>query len=101
MNALLGGYRRAAGQLVFDAAERGEPVCELYLHVFQPALREIGRLWQLNKIGVAQEHFCNAATQIVMSQLVPRSSAAERRGRGADAAVALAGQWIAALTPAP
>jgi hypothetical protein len=26
MNALLGGYRRAAGQLVFYAAKRGEPV---------------------------------------------------------------------------
>jgi len=82
VNALLGGYRQAAGRLVFDAAERGEPVRQLYLQVFQPALREIGRLWQMNKISIAQEHFCSAATQIVMSQLLPRGVAAERCGHG-------------------
>jgi methanogenic corrinoid protein MtbC1 len=82
VHALLGGYRQAAAALVFDAAERGEPVRQLYLQVFQPALREIGRLWQMKKISVAQEHFCSAATQIVMSQLRPRAAATERRGHG-------------------
>jgi len=79
--ALLGGYRQAAGQLVFDAADRGTSVRELYLQVFQPALREVGRLWQTRRISVAQEHFCSAATQVVMSQLLPRSLPAPRRGR--------------------
>ena len=79
---MLGGYRQAAGRLVFDAADRGEPVPQLYLQVFQPALREIGRLWQLQKISVAQEHFCSVATQIVMAQLVLRVPAARRCGRG-------------------
>lgn len=78
---LLGGYRGAAGRLVFEAAERGESVRDLYLEVFQPALREIGRLWQMRKISVAQEHFCSAATQVVMSQLLPREDGAVRRGR--------------------
>jgi MerR family transcriptional regulator, light-induced transcriptional regulator len=82
VHALLGGYRQAAARLVFDAAERGEPVSQLYLQLFQPALREIGRLWQMNKISVAQEHFCSAATQILMSQLLPRGFAAERCGCG-------------------
>lgn len=81
VNALLGGYRQAAGRLAFEAAERGEPVRHLYLQVFQPALREVGRLWQTKKISVAQEHFCSAATQILMSQLLPQAVAAERRGR--------------------
>ncbi len=82
VHSMLGGYRQAAGQLVFDAADRGEPVQQLYLQVFQPALQEIGRLWQLKKISVAQEHFCSAATQIVMSQLLLRVPGAERCGRG-------------------
>lgn len=80
VRALLGGYRQAAGRLVFDAAARGASVRELYLQVFQPALREVGRLWQLHKISVAQEHFCSAATQVVMSQLLPRSLPSPRRG---------------------
>jgi methanogenic corrinoid protein MtbC1 len=81
MQALLGGCRQAAGQLAFDAVERGEPVRNVYLQVFQPALREIGRLWQTKKISVAQEHFCCAATQMLMSQLLPRAVVAERHGR--------------------
>lgn len=81
VRALLGGFRQAAGRLVFDAAERGASVRELYLQVFQPALREVGRLWQLRKISVAQEHFCSAATQVVMSQLLPRCFPVPRGGR--------------------
>ena len=81
VRALLGGYRQAAAQLVFDAADRGAGVRELYLQVFQPALREVGRLWQTRRISVAQEHFCSAATQVVMSQLLPRSLPAPRRDR--------------------
>ena len=83
MLTLLGGYRGAAGRLVFDAAERGEPVDQLYLQVFQPALREVGRLWQMQKISVAQEHFCSASTQMLMSQLLPRAFAGERQARTA------------------
>ncbi len=82
MHSMLGGFRQAAGRLVFDAADCGEPVQQLYLQVLQPALREVGRLWQLKKISVAQEHFCSAATQIVMSQLLLRVPAAKRCGRG-------------------
>ncbi|WP_051140488.1 cobalamin B12-binding domain-containing protein [Azospirillum brasilense] len=53
---------------------------DLYLHVFQPALREIGRLWQTRAITVAHEHFATAATQAIMGQLYPAIFAAERRG---------------------
>ena len=78
VRTLLGGYRQAASRLVFEAVDRGEPVRQLYLQVFQPALREVGRLWQMRKISVAQEHFCSAATQVVMSQLLPRAEVAAR-----------------------
>jgi methanogenic corrinoid protein MtbC1 len=81
MRTLLGGYRQAASRLVFDAAERGEPIGRLYLHVLQPALREVGRLWQTNRINVGQEHFCSASTQVVMSQLLPHAIDERRRGR--------------------
>ncbi len=82
LHTLLGGYRAAAARLVLDAADRGEPVRDLYLQVFQPALREVGRLWQLDKINVAQEHFCSAATQVAMAQLLPHALPAERHGHG-------------------
>lgn len=83
LDSLLAGDRRTASRLVLDAVEGGVDVRDIYLHVFQPAQREVGRLWQVNRLSVAQEHFCTAATQLIMSQLHPRIFAAERNGHGA------------------
>lgn len=79
--ALLGGFRAAASRLAFEAFERGEPLGALYVRVFQPALYEIGRLWQINRISVAQEHFCSAATQMAMAQLMARAPSPRPAGR--------------------
>ncbi len=80
LDALLAGDRKAASQMILDAVDGGTPVREIYLHVFQPVQREIGRLWQTNRISVAQEHYCTAATQLIMSQLYPRIFTTERTG---------------------
>ncbi|WP_246337780.1 cobalamin-dependent protein [Azospirillum oleiclasticum] len=80
LDALLAGDRRTATTLVLEAVEAGLPVRDAYLHVFQPTLREVGRLWQLGRISVAHEHFVTAATQATMSMLYPRIFAAERHG---------------------
>jgi methanogenic corrinoid protein MtbC1 len=79
--ALLDGDRRAASAMILDAVDSGVTIKDVYLRVFQPSQREIGRLWQVNKITVAQEHFCTAATQLVMSLLYPRLFARESNGR--------------------
>lgn len=69
--ALLAGRRDQASQLILRAVEDGIPVKDIYLRVFQPSQHELGRLWQINQISVAQEHYCTAATQLIMSQLYP------------------------------
>jgi methanogenic corrinoid protein MtbC1 len=79
--ALLRGDRHLASRLVLQAVEQGTPVKHIYLQVFQPAQREIGRLWQLNRISVAEEHYCTAATQLIMSQLYPYVFSSPRIGR--------------------
>jgi MerR family transcriptional regulator, light-induced transcriptional regulator len=71
LDALLDGRRQVASQLVMDGLKSGIPVRELYLHVFQKAQYELGRLWQLNRVSVAQEHYCTAAAQLIISQLYP------------------------------
>ena len=81
LEALLAGRRQDASRLVLEAVEGGVGVREVYLHVFQRVQREVGRLWQLNLLGVAQEHYCTAATQLIMSQLYPHVFSAERNGR--------------------
>lgn len=81
LEALRRGQRHLASRLVLDAIAAGTSVKEIYLHVFQPAQYEIGRLWQTNRISVAQEHYCTAATQLIMSQLYPHIFATAKNGR--------------------
>lgn len=75
------GERHIASRLILDAVAAGTPVEDIYLHVFQPAQHEIGRLWQTNRISVAQEHYCSAATQLIMSQLYSHIFATAKNGR--------------------
>lgn len=81
LTALRRGKRHTASQLILGAVEAGRSVKEIYLHVFQPAQYEIGRLWQTNQVSVAEEHYFTAATQMIMSQLYPYIFSTERIGR--------------------
>ncbi len=81
LEALLAGERQSASRLVLEAVESGASVQDVYLQVFQPCQHEIGRLWQMNEISVSQEHYCTAATQLIMSQLYPYLFSGERTGR--------------------
>jgi MerR family transcriptional regulator, light-induced transcriptional regulator len=79
---LLRSDRRAAASLVTNAYGAGQAsIREHYLHVFQPVQYEICRLWQVNAITVADEHFCTAATQAIMSQFYPDLFAQPKIGR--------------------
>jgi MerR family transcriptional regulator, light-induced transcriptional regulator len=81
LSALLRAERHLASSLILDAANGGTPIRDLYLQVFQPSQHELGRLWQMNEISVAQEHYCTAATQLIMSQLYSYIFSGERRSR--------------------
>ncbi|HEX8495439.1 MAG TPA: cobalamin-dependent protein [Pyrinomonadaceae bacterium] len=81
LNALLRGERHVASKLILDAVDSGTSVKDIYLHVFQRCQHEIGRLWQMNLLSVAQEHYCTAATQLIMSQLYPHILDKEKNGR--------------------
>lgn len=81
LDMLLAGQRNAATRLILDLVEHGTPVKNIYLDVFQVSQREVGRLWETNQVTVAQEHFCSAATQMIMAQLYPHIFNAERLDR--------------------
>ncbi len=80
LDLMLEGRRQQAVQTIVDAAKQGLPVRDIYLHVFQPVQREIGRLWQVNEVSVAQEHYCTAITQIAVAQLYPYVFSGEHKG---------------------
>ena len=88
LDALLKGDRRIARDLVMGSMKAGAEVKSLYRQVFEPCQRELGRLWQLNRITVAQEHFCTAVTQSLMSELYPQMFRRPGIGKRAVAACA-------------
>jgi MerR family transcriptional regulator, light-induced transcriptional regulator len=85
LTALLRGSRRDAGTAILSAVDRGVALSDIYRGVFEPVQEEIGRLWQLNQLTVAQEHFATAATQQIMAQLYGRIFGGEKRERRAVA----------------
>lgn len=66
---LTAGDRRRAIGAITDGRAAGLDLRTLYLSVLQPALREVGRLWECGTLTVAQEHLATAITQTVMSRL--------------------------------
>ena len=77
---LLNGDRNSASHLILSEIENGTPIKDIYLEVFQKSQYEVGRLWLSNQISVAKEHFCSAATQVIMSQLYPYLFTTDRIG---------------------
>jgi methanogenic corrinoid protein MtbC1 len=72
LDLLLSGKRKEASQLIQTLVDEGTSIKDVYEHIFQKTQYEVGVLWQTNKITVAHEHYCTAATQLIMSQLYPK-----------------------------
>jgi signal transduction histidine kinase len=83
LQLVLACRRHDAGALIVNAVNSGLAIRDVYLEIFQPCQRELGRLWQAGKISPAQEHYCTATTQLIMSQLAPRLFTTGRNGRKA------------------
>ena len=72
-DAISEGDRRRAFQVIDEAWNAGLDLGVIYLELFQPALREIGRLWQENRISVADEHLATAITEAAMARAYERA----------------------------
>jgi methanogenic corrinoid protein MtbC1 len=68
LQAILGGHRAAATNVALLAL-RDQPPVDAYVEVVQEALYTVGRLWESNRITVAQEHMATAIAQAVVAQM--------------------------------
>ncbi len=92
LSALLRYDRHSASALILAAVENKVSIKEIYCYVFERCQYEIGRLWQLNVVSVAQEHYCTASTQLIMSQLYPYIFRSDRTFRGTIVAACVSGE---------
>jgi methanogenic corrinoid protein MtbC1 len=78
---LLNSKRKEAAALIDELINNGTTVKSIYQHIFRVSQYEVGLLWQNNKITVAHEHFCTAATQLIMSNLYKYIFFTEKKGK--------------------
>jgi methanogenic corrinoid protein MtbC1 len=76
----LAGDRRGIVDLVKEALATGMSVVALH-EVLSSAQHEIGRLWQENRISVADEHMATAMTQLALAHLYPRMPRRHANGK--------------------
>ena len=69
---LVVGEHRKAIKLATDNVQSADELTEFCLQVIQPAMYEIGNLWENGEISVAREHLASAIVTRVMSALYPK-----------------------------
>ncbi len=66
---LLHSQKNDAQKLIMDLVNQGVKIEDIYLYIFQEAMRDVGELWHNGDIQVGREHYCTAVTQYLMSTL--------------------------------
>lgn len=89
IEACLAGDPNRAIALVMDAAAGGMPAADVYLKVLVPAQKEVGQLWHVGDIGIAEEHLVTETARQLMMLLA-----------GAYAPQAAAGRTVLAASVA-
>jgi methanogenic corrinoid protein MtbC1 len=69
LTGLLGGDRREVVRLIEEGLACGIPAATLQQSVIRKAQEEIGRLWQTNRISIAQEHMATAIAQVALAHI--------------------------------
>ena len=86
IQAVIAGNAVAGMAIVLDAVDDGLSVTDAMLRVLLPAQREVGQLWHMNEISVAEEHMVTMTTQRLMAVLASRARRSPDRGHTAVAA---------------
>jgi len=83
LEAALKGNEYAAQEEMNRLMSSGHTLTEASVCLIQPASYEVGRLWQLNRITVAQEHLMTAVSQNVLARAYTQADFAAPTGRKA------------------
>lgn len=69
LTSLLLLNREEATSLVLSKLASDLTIRDIFHHVIYPVQQEVGRLWQENRITVLQEHYCTAATDLLITRI--------------------------------
>ncbi len=72
ISLLLQGDTQGALKLADDFIKTAQDLKHFYLEVVWPSMVEVGKLWEADKVSVAEEHLATAIVGRVMAALYPR-----------------------------
>jgi methanogenic corrinoid protein MtbC1 len=81
LSAQLRGDRREALRLIVDEGLQRGLTCLDVHQVIQQAQSQIGRLWQEDRITIAQEHMATAISQVVLSHVYQYADSPKANGK--------------------
>lgn len=76
---LEGNPQRAIG-LVLQSLDRGLTPGDVYTHTLLPAVREIGQLWHVGDVSIAEERLVSETTRDLMTLIAAKYAPAETTG---------------------
>jgi MerR family transcriptional regulator, light-induced transcriptional regulator len=80
LRALVRGDAAAAAAVVQEAQRGGLSTEQIYLHLFVPAMAQIGARWRAGRLSVADEHLASEITLAEMERLRARLTGGRRAG---------------------
>ena len=86
LQTALEGNTHQAMEIVLDAIEGGLPHAEAISDVLLPAQAEIGHLWHIDHVTIAEEHLVTTTTHRLMAVIADRAPRVPDRGKTAVAA---------------
>ena len=94
LKAVLAGDADRSRGVIEKALAAGTPVKEIYTDIFQPVLRETGRLWQQDEATIAQEHYVTGIVRGIMGQLHDRIAVTSGRSPKKSVVTACVGEEL-------
>ncbi len=79
--ALICGNLKQAKRIIDHQIKSGKSLLDVELHLIQPALYQVGRDWQQNKVTVAQEHLATSTAIVLMAQEFGQVELGESNGK--------------------
>jgi len=79
--AVLEARESDAIALVLDAADSGVGIEDLFEHVVHRVQREVGRMWQMGEVTIAEEHYCTGIVTRLLALLPARQMPEAANGR--------------------
>ena len=67
LKALIAGQRKSCARIVETHIEDGISIPDLYAHLFQRSMVEVGERWERHELSVAVEHLATSITESLMT----------------------------------